>query len=329
MQKEDASMAAFYLISLALGVLIVSLRGSNVDLMHVSFGTVLALNNDALSLIGILTLVTLIALAIAWRALVAECLDPLFLRSVSRLGPPVHFIFLCLVVLNLVGGFQALGTLLSVGLMMLPAAAAPFWTTRVGPMCLLATGLGAVSCVAGVVALLSRVPAIWAGDHPVGWRDLSCFHPCRNTGRPRQPCPASYPQNRLNKRTDWMSEILKLATAVSLIALSPTAVATASAQELTVIASFSIIADLAENVGGDRVMITTLVGPGGDAHVYEPKPADAVAVAVAGADVVLVNGLEFERFLERLVEASETTAPIVELTSGVGSTTFLGIQPEG
>jgi len=126
-----------------------------------------------------------------------------------------------------------------------------------------------------------------------------------------------------------MSEILKLATAVSLIALSPTAVATASAQELTVIASFSIIADLAENVGGDRVMITTLVGPGGDAHVYEPKPADAVAVAVAGADVVLVNGLEFERFLERLVEASETTAPIVELTSGVGSTTFLGIQPEG
>ncbi|MHB1101742.1 MAG: zinc ABC transporter substrate-binding protein AztC [Devosia sp.] len=111
-----------------------------------------------------------------------------------------------------------------------------------------------------------------------------------------------------------MSALLKLAAAVSVIALSPTAVATASAQELSVIASFSIIADLAKNVGGDRVKITTLVGPGGDAHVYEPKPADAVAVA--GADVVLVNGLEFEGFLERLVEASGTTAPIVELTSG-------------
>ncbi|ESZ08528.1 zinc ABC transporter permease [Mesorhizobium sp. L48C026A00] len=107
-QKEDASMAAFYLISLALGVLIVLLRGSNVDLMHVLFGTVLALNNDALSLIGTITVVTLAALAIFWRGLVAECLDPLFLRSVSRLGPPVHFIFLGLVVLNLVGGFQAL-----------------------------------------------------------------------------------------------------------------------------------------------------------------------------------------------------------------------------
>ena len=79
-------------------------------------------------------MVTLVSLAIFWRALVAECLDPLFLRSVSRLGSPVHFIFLGLVVLNLVGGFQALGTLLSVGLMMLPAAAARFWTVRVEPM---------------------------------------------------------------------------------------------------------------------------------------------------------------------------------------------------
>jgi len=163
-QKEDASMAAFYLISLALGVLIVSLRGSNVDLMHVLFGTVLALNNEALTLIGGIAVVTLAALAIFWRALVAECLDPLFLRSVSRLGPPVHFIFLGLVVLNLVGGFQALGTLLSVGLMMLPAAAARFWTSRVGPMCVLAIAIGAISCISGLLlsyhASLPSGPAI-------------------------------------------------------------------------------------------------------------------------------------------------------------------------
>lgn len=150
-QKEDASMAAFYLISLALGVLIVSLRGSSVDLMHVLFGTVLALNNAALTLIDMITVVTLVGLATFWRALVAECLDPLFLRSVSKLGPPVHFIFLGLVVLNLVGGFQALGTLLSVGLMMLPAAAARFWTVRVEPMCLLAVAIGSVSCVSGLL----------------------------------------------------------------------------------------------------------------------------------------------------------------------------------
>jgi zinc/manganese transport system permease protein len=163
-QKEDASMAAFYLISLALGVLVVSMRGSSVDLMHVLFGTVLALNNAALTLIGLITVVTLVSLAIFWRALVAECMDPLFLRSVSKLGTPVHFIFLALVVLNLVGGFQALGTLLSVGLMMLPAAAARFWTVRVEPMCLLATAIGMVSCVAGLLmsyhASLPSGPAI-------------------------------------------------------------------------------------------------------------------------------------------------------------------------
>ncbi|TIX81353.1 MAG: hypothetical protein E5V21_10705, partial [Mesorhizobium sp.] len=74
-----------------------------------------------------------------------------------------------------------------------------------------------------------------------------------------------------------------------------------------VVASFSIIADFAKNVGGDRVDIITLVGPNGDAHVYEPKPADAATVG--SADVVLVNGLQFEGFLQRLVEASATKAP--------------------
>jgi zinc/manganese transport system substrate-binding protein len=108
--------------------------------------------------------------------------------------------------------------------------------------------------------------------------------------------------------------MLKLAAAVSAITLFPASLATASAENLKVVASFSIIADFAKNVGGDRVDITTLVGPNGDAHVYEPKPADAAAVGAA--DVVLVNGLQFEGFLQRLVEASGTKAPVVELTKG-------------
>lgn len=150
-QKEDASLAAFYLISLALGVLLVSLRGSSIDLMHVLFGTVLALDNQALMLIGAIAAITVVALALLWRALVAECMDPVFLRSVSRVGPFVHFSFLVLVVLNLVGGFEALGTLLAVGLMMLPAAAARFWTRRLEPMIVLAVAIGLVS---GAVGLL-------------------------------------------------------------------------------------------------------------------------------------------------------------------------------
>ncbi|MDR4307116.1 metal ABC transporter permease [Chelatococcus sambhunathii] len=149
--KEDAALAAFYLLSLALGVTMVSLRGSNVDLLHVLFGSVLALDDDALLLLAGVATVTLVTLALVYRPLVLECVDPGFLASVSRAGGPAHLIFLGLVVLNLVAGFQALGTLLAVGVMMLPAATAPFWTQRLAPMFGVAVAAGALASVAGLL----------------------------------------------------------------------------------------------------------------------------------------------------------------------------------
>jgi zinc/manganese transport system permease protein len=149
--KEDASLAAFYLLSLALGVTIVSLRGSNVDLLHVLFGTVLALDDGTLLLLAGISTVTMLALAILYRPLVLECVDPTFLRSVSRSGTPMHLIFLGLVVLNLVGGFQALGTLLAVGTMMLPAASSRFWSSDVTAMIGIATGIGLGCGLAGLL----------------------------------------------------------------------------------------------------------------------------------------------------------------------------------
>jgi zinc/manganese transport system substrate-binding protein len=112
-----------------------------------------------------------------------------------------------------------------------------------------------------------------------------------------------------------MLNAFRAALAMSVITFSALAVPSAFAAPLKVVSSFSIIGDFAKNVGGDRVEVTTLVGPNGDAHVYEPKPTDAVAMA--NADVVLVNGLHFEGFLKRLVEASATKAAVVELTKGI------------
>lgn len=86
----------------------------------------------------------------------------------------------------------------------------------------------------------------------------------------------------------------------------------AAPKKLEVVASFSIIGDFAARVGGERIELRTLVGPDSDAHVYDPRPSDAQAMA--RADVVLVNGLQFEGFLARLIEASGTAAPVVELT---------------
>ena len=149
--KEDASLAAFFLISLALGVTIVSLKGGNVDLLHFLFGSVLAIDDPALMLIVSITSVSLIVLALIWRPLVLECVDPGFLRSVSRAGGPAHIAFLALVVMNLVGGFQALGTLLAVGIMMLPAVTSRFWARDVTGMIGVAAGSAALS---GYVGLL-------------------------------------------------------------------------------------------------------------------------------------------------------------------------------
>ena len=149
--REDASLAAFYLISLALGVLIVSTRGSNVDLMHVLFGTVLALDDAALILLCSIASLSVLVLAALFRPLVLECADPQFLRSVSGLSAVTHLTFLALVVLNLVGGFHALGTLMAVGIMILPAAAARFWAESIGGLITAAAVTAVLSSLFGLL----------------------------------------------------------------------------------------------------------------------------------------------------------------------------------
>lgn len=150
-QREDASFAAFYLISLALGVLIVSTHGSNVDLMHVLFGTILAVDDTSLLLIVSIATLTLFILAVIGRGLIVECFDPGFLRAVGGPGATVHFVFLVLVVMNLVAGFHALGTLMAVGLMMLPAAAARFWAGEVATLAAASSAIAFASAYAGLL----------------------------------------------------------------------------------------------------------------------------------------------------------------------------------
>lgn len=149
--KEDASLAALFLISLALGVTIVSVKGSNVDLMHFLFGSVLGVDDPTLVLIVSIVSVSLTTLALIWRPLVIECVDPGFLRSVSRSGGPAHIAFLALVVMNLVGGFQALGTLLAVGIMMVPAVISRFWARDISGMIVASVLSAAISAYSGLL----------------------------------------------------------------------------------------------------------------------------------------------------------------------------------
>lgn len=91
--------------------------------------------------------------------------------------------------------------------------------------------------------------------------------------------------------------------------------AAARAEPLKVVASFSILGDLVRQVGGERVSVAVLVGPNGDAHGFVPSPGDARTLS--GARLVVVNGLGFEGWIDRLVKASGTKAPVVVASAGV------------
>jgi len=158
--KEDASLATLYLASLALGVTIVSIRGTNIDLLHVLFGNILAMDDPTLLVVAFNATITLIVLAVIYRPLVIESVDPLFLHTVSRAGAPAHLVFLALVVVNLVNGFQALGTLLAVGLMILPAGIARFWSRDITGMICIAVVSAILAGYAGLVlSFQTRVPS--------------------------------------------------------------------------------------------------------------------------------------------------------------------------
>ncbi len=112
-----------------------------------------------------------------------------------------------------------------------------------------------------------------------------------------------------------MLDITFLGGAFAVMLFSSLAAPASAAEKLKAVASFSILADLVSRVGGERVDVTSIVGPDGDAHVYEPKPDDAKAVAAAG--LVFINGLGFEGWMDRLGEASGYKGKIVTASAGI------------
>jgi zinc/manganese transport system permease protein len=154
--KEDASLAAMYLLALAIGVILISRQGSQLDLLHILFGSALGVDAQGLLLVAGVASVSLMALAALYRGFVLETFDPVFLaatatRSWLGRGWIWQQLFLMLVVINLVAGFQTLGTLMAVGLMMLPAVSARLWHESLGAQLLNAALQAALAGVAGLL----------------------------------------------------------------------------------------------------------------------------------------------------------------------------------
>jgi len=151
--KEDASFTGTFLISLALGVLIISMHGNSIDLMHVLFGNVLAVGDESLRLVTWVATISLLTLAAMYRSLIVEWFDPAFLRAAGGRGAVMHQLFLGLVALNLVSAFQALGTLMALGVMVLPAIAARFWSRTTDGT--IAFAIGFALCASFIGLLIS------------------------------------------------------------------------------------------------------------------------------------------------------------------------------
>lgn len=150
--REDAALAALYLVSLALGVTLISTRAGSVELTRLLFGSVLGVDDPALWMMAGSATLTLLLLAFAWRPLVLECFDPGFAAAVGARGGFWHMAFLALVVLAVLAASQALGTLMAVGLMMLPAVAARHWARHVGGLVYAAVTIALFSTLAGLLA---------------------------------------------------------------------------------------------------------------------------------------------------------------------------------
>jgi zinc/manganese transport system permease protein len=150
----DVGLVAFYLVTLALGVTLVAFFGSNVDTVRVLFGTVLAIDVPALLQIAASSILTMLLLALFYRPLAVDSFDPVFLLLAGGYG--LRALFVTLVLLNLVVSFQAFGTLLAIGPMLLPAAAARCWTYRPAAMIALASAFGMLSSYAGLLLSYHR-----------------------------------------------------------------------------------------------------------------------------------------------------------------------------
>ncbi|MBP0445173.1 metal ABC transporter permease [Roseomonas sp. SSH11] len=149
--REDSALAALYLVALALGVTMISASAGSVELTHLLFGSVLGVDDPALLMMAGVATFTLGALAFAWRPLVLECFDPSFAAAEGARGGAWHLLFMGLVVLNVLAAFQALGTMMAVGLMMLPAVAARHWARAVGGMVYAAVGIAVLASASGIL----------------------------------------------------------------------------------------------------------------------------------------------------------------------------------
>ena len=149
--KEDAAFALVYLLSMTSGVILISIKGSHIDILNLLFGNILGVDDNTLILMSAVTSSTLFVLAYIYRGLLIECFDPDFMKASTHGSSWLGKIFFILLVMNLISAFQALGTLMALGLMILPSLAARFWTRNIDYVIPLSIAIAILSSLVGLL----------------------------------------------------------------------------------------------------------------------------------------------------------------------------------
>ncbi len=317
--KQETSFASFYLISLALGVLLISAKGSQVDLIHVLFGNLLALDRATLNLISGVAVLTVLFFTLSFKPLILEAFDrEFYLVKIMKyrgwrrsLLQSVPFLFLIILVLNLVSSFHAIGTLLSLGLIILPAASASLWVKTIGKLILTSLLISVTSCYFGL--LLS-----YHFDLAVGPTVVVCIGVIYSVSLIiRNPVINFFRTQTVfhNRRGGLMA---KSAVLVLLVSLWVTHQLKAQEpKQFSVITSFSILQDLTRQIAPSDFKVSTLVEADQDAHTYQPKPSDLKRIQ--SAQLLILNGLDFELWIDKMLTANGFKEKKILATTGIKS----------
>jgi zinc/manganese transport system permease protein len=295
---KDSTFAVLVLFSMASGLFILSTFGSYTDVMHILVGNILVLSRANLQWLALVGTGTLITLALIYRPLVLQAFDPQFFRIVYPRGGWIEPLFLTLLTLNMVCAFQALGSLMALGLLLLPAIAARRWASHIWSMCTLSTVLALLSGLIGL--LLSYHTGLPTGPlivlSGVAFYLISLIH-----------CP------KLTKSLLFASMTIILVT----LGITYRSVQNATIRPQVVV-SFTILKDFVHQIAGHNLRVKSLAGSNQDPHTFEPSPQDILDLEQA--DLVIINGLHLEnhwldRFLSHnknisVVRASKTCSPL-------------------
>ncbi|HLS03476.1 MAG TPA: zinc ABC transporter substrate-binding protein [Actinomycetales bacterium] len=306
--KSDAAIGIVFTTMFALGVVLISLAPSSTDLTKILFGNLLAVRQlDMWITIGVgavvLTLVTLF-----FKELQASSFDPTWSRAYGLSTTALHYLLMGLLTLVTVASLQTVGIILVVAMLVIPASTAYLLTEKLGPMILLSAALGAISGVIGMTfSFTFNVPSGATIVLASAVIFAAAFFISRRLIGARRLLP--------------VIGVTTLASVLMFAKVPGLAAEKEIKDDIAIVASFSIVADIAANVAGPDVQLHSIVPIGVDPHEYTPLPNDIEAATEA--DVVFYNGLNMEvgdGWFESLVDIAGKemdSAQVVEVSTGV------------